>query len=110
MHDRPLPPGAHSGLTTFEHVIAKAAVRRERQVISGSSGSAGFVRLSIAVEPGLQDRAVHDDEAEDEDRQCRNWPEHGARIDPGALLHDPQSEVRAPARANARTVRRVEQW
>lgn len=83
----------------------------ERWAYLPLTGSAGFVRLSTAVQPGQQDRAVHDDEAKDEDRQCRNWPEHGARIDPGALSHDPQSEVPCPvAPSECGSTRRVEQW
>ena len=40
----------------------------------------GLSRVSLRLDPRLQARSVDDDEAEEEPRQCRNWPDHGLTI------------------------------
>ncbi len=47
------------------------------------------LRVSARFDARLQARAVPDDEAEQKDCQCRNWPDHEGRIDPGARELNP---------------------
>jgi hypothetical protein len=50
------------------------------------------VTVPTSLEPRLDKGAVDDDEAEDEDCQCRNWPDHWAVIDPRTLELHPLNE------------------
>ena len=36
--------------------------------------------VSRRLDPRLEARAVDDDEAQEEPRQCRNWPDHAMSI------------------------------
>lgn len=49
--------------------------------------------LRLRLDPPLDDRAVRDEEAEHEDRQCRNWPDHDSGIARIVPAHDPWNEV-----------------
>ncbi len=49
-----------------------------------------------STHPRLNDGAVDDRKAEDKDHQCRNWPDHGSRIDSKRLDNHPsKGEVAA---------------
>src|SRR5262249_54789768 len=51
----------------------------------------GRVRRGAYMEAGLDRRAVDDHEAEQENRQCRNWPDHVSSIGPNGLQPDPSN-------------------
>ena len=52
----------------------------------------GCSTREVSLEPRLQDGAVYEDEADNENCQRRNWPEHGASIGPNALERNPCTE------------------
>jgi hypothetical protein len=57
---------------------------------------AGATPLSPVLrgpESRLHNGAVHDGEAEEKDRQCRNWPNHAASIALNLQEQDPYNEV-----------------
>ena len=60
------------------------------------------VALGLRVSPGLDARlqacAVDDDEAQEERRQCRNWPDHVRAIDAQGRDLDPSTDARVSLR------------
>ena len=63
-----------------------------RETIRRRTSSARAVVLGTSLEPALDDRPVADEEAEHEERQCRNWQDHAAFIDPASAAVDPWNE------------------
>ncbi len=52
-----------------------------------------LVTASAGIQSSLEHGAVDDDEAEEENRQSRNWPDHWGAIDVRASRPYPHNEV-----------------